>query len=332
MNKTQGEDVKNVDILSVIKKTILKIIRYTWRVRGILKKNILEKTLFCISIVHNPYKIEGCGNRLQNWEYVKREKEPNFQEKIELFKQIVQQRENVKSATTFFKFGDGDYYFLKGVQKGSAKPGVRALGRELSSEELEYFNLRAQECNFYSCEILDSNRRMFREVFPKKIIDFPAEANYGLVANHWFTSYFSGRIGLIGASEKLKLIKELMKNEIYRDYLGLDYFNDYIEIPQKFACDEILKTEELIANQLKSSKSSIFLVGIGHAKSGILANLTKYKKAVYVDIGSGIDALAGIVDERRPYFSQWKNFRLKKGFNYGSLDFLQYESSSIIEI
>ena len=38
-----------------------------------------------------------------------------------------------------------------------------------------------------------------------------AEYGYGLVSNKWFFKEFSGKIGLIGASEKLYLIEKLMK-------------------------------------------------------------------------------------------------------------------------
>ena len=47
---------------------------------------------------------------------------------------------------------------------------------------------------------------LFKEVIDGREIDYPAEYGYGLVANKWFFKEFSGRIGLIGASEKLYLI------------------------------------------------------------------------------------------------------------------------------
>ena len=52
--------------------------------------------------------------------------------------------------------------------------------------------------------------------------------------------------------------------------------------------------------------------------------LKKYKKAVYLDVGSSIDALAGIIEINRPYFGDWVNFQTRK-FDYRTLDFLNYQ-------
>ena len=80
---------------------------------------------------------------------------------------------------------------------------------------------------------------MFNSLFPHRSVQIPAEYGYGLVANKWLTKSFSGKIGLIGADEKIDLIKQLIQRKEYKEYLGLDNFNDYIKIPQKFACDNL---------------------------------------------------------------------------------------------
>ena len=36
------------------------------------------------------------------------------------------------------------------------------------------------------------------------------------------------------------------------------------------------------------------------------------KNAIYLDIGAGIDALAGLIDPDRPYASSWINYQMKK--------------------
>ena len=115
-----------------------------------------------------------------------------------------------------------------------------------------------------------------------------------------------------------------MQNQEYQEYLGLEKFQDYIHIPQTFACDNIDETEELVAEQLKSSKSKIFLLGVGHVKSALLHRLKKYKDAVFLDVGSSRDALAGIIDHGRPYMGDWTNYRTRE-FDYSSLDILQYD-------
>ena len=116
----------------------------------------------------------------------------------------------------------------------------------------------------------------------------------------------------------------MMQHKEYQQYLGLEKFQDYIHIPQKFACDDIDATESMVAKQLINSKSKIFLIGIGHVKSGLLHRLKKYKKAVFLDVGSGIDALAGVIDHGRPYMGDWVNHRIRE-FDYSSLDILQYD-------
>jgi hypothetical protein len=79
--------------------------------------------------------------------------------------------------------------------------------------------------------------------------------------------------------------------------------------------------------QLSKAKSKLFLVGIGHLKSGVLHKLPSYHRAVYLDVGSGIDALAGVIDEGRPFFGDWTNYRLRNGFDYNKIDMLQYSNS-----
>ena len=246
----------------------------------------------------------------------------NFQADLEKFKSHLKQLVDDKECKTFYKFGDGDYYFLTKQAVGSATPGNRALS--LSYEDINHqeFIEGAKLNDYYTCEIYPENRKMFDDVI-SKTIHYPAEYGYGLVANKWFFKEFSGKIGLIGASEKLYLIEELMKYDEYKEYLGLDYFVDYIHYPQKYACDDIDLVEEFVGNQLKESQSDIFLLGIGHSKSGILHKLKKYKDAVFVDVGAGIDNIAGCINIRRPYAGDWTNYRIKD-YDYSKIDYLRY--------
>jgi hypothetical protein len=114
-----------------------------------------------------------------------------------------------------------------------------------------------------------------------------------------------------------------MSYDEYKEYLGLDNFTDYIHYPQKYACDDINLVEEFVGAQLKESQSNIFLVGIGHSKSGILHKLKKYKDAVYMDVGAGIDNIAGCINIRRPYAGDWTNYRIKD-YDYSRIDYLRY--------
>lgn len=247
---------------------------------------------------------------------------PKFQYELEKFKShIIELVDNQESAT-FYKFGDGDYRFLIQDAVGSAAPGNRALSKSYDEIGHERFITGATKCDYYTCEIYPENRSMFHNVIDKKI-DYPAEFGYGLVANKWFFETFKGRIGLLGASEKLYLIEELMQYKEYQEYLGINSFSDYIHFPQKYAADDIDLVEEFVGNQLKNSSADIFLLGIGHAKSGVLHTFKNYKNAVYMDVGAGIDMIAGCINIRRPYAGDWTNYRIKE-HDYSGIDYLRY--------
>ena len=248
---------------------------------------------------------------------------PNFQEDLINFKSHLKELVDNNKSKTFDKFGDGDYHFLKKNEIGSAKPGNRALAKSYNEINHQEFIDGAQLNDYYTCEIYPENRQMFKEVITNKEVNYPAEYGYGLVSNKWFFKEFGGKIGLIGASEKLYLIEELMKYDEYKEYLGLDKFNDYIHFPQKYACDDINVVEEFVGKQLKESNSDIFLLGIGHSKSAILHRFKKYTNAVFMDVGAGIDNIAGCINIRRPYAGDWTNYRIKD-YDYSNIDYLKY--------
>ena len=208
------------------------------------------------------YYIEGAVNLDTHDCFKDPEYYPNFQQGIEEFKELLITVTNgldlFPAWKTFYKFGDGDYHFLKQEGCGSAAPGARALSKNYSEINHEQFVSGAQLCDFYTCELYAHNRSHFEQVIDKNI-DFPAEYGYGLVANKWLLETFSGEIGLIGGKEKIQLIKKLMSSTEYQEYLGIEKFEDYIEIPQKFACDDIEETEAMVAQQLEQSSSKIFL-------------------------------------------------------------------------
>ena len=117
-----------------------------------------------------------------------------------------------------------------------------------------------------------------------------------MIANKWLFEVFSGKIGLIGASTKMEIIQNLMEAPQYQEYLGIDEFQDYISLPQRFSCDDLEATEKMVGEQLEKSTSKIFLMGMGHVKSGLIHRLKKYTDAVFLDVGAGIDAIAGLID------------------------------------
>ena len=270
------------------------------------------------------YKIEGTINNDQNPCFHDETTYPQFQEELEEFKHLLIELVYLNEPKTFYKFGDGDYYFLNKIPTGSATPGRRALSKSYDEINHDAFVKGAQECDYYTCEIYPENRVNFMDVIQRRI-DFPAEFGYGLVANKWLLKTFAGQIGLIGAGLKLNIIKNLMEAPQYQEYLGLEKFEDYISLPQKFACDDLEATEKMVASQLVKSTSKIFLMGMGHVKSGLIPRLKKYRNAVFLDVGASIDALAGIIDVDRPYAGDWTNYQIDDVQLYKGIDFLAYE-------
>ena len=255
------------------------------------------------------YKIEGTVNNDQNPCFNNAETYPEFQEKLEDFKKLLVELVDKNESKTFYKFGDGDYYFLKKMPVGSATPGRRALSKSYESIGHEAFVEGAQLCDYYTCEIYPENIAHYKEVIQRDI-DFPAEYGYGLVTNKWLLQTFAGKIGLIGANTKMNIIQNLMEAPQYQEYLGLEKFEDYISLPQKFACDDIDATEKMVGEQLEKSTSKIFLMGMGHVKSGLIHRLKKYTDAVFFDVGASIDAIAGVIDTDRPYAGDWTNYQI----------------------
>ena len=273
--------------------------------------------------MNNIYKIEGSFYINAPTDYSNENLFPDFQNQLEHFKSNLINQVKGGQGVSYYKFGDGDYFFLRKEGKGSAKPGNRALSRSYWRINHREFIEGSKKNDYFMCELVQPNMNYFQELFQKDF-DFPSEFVYGLTANKWLLQNFSSDIGIIGAKEKVNLIKELMTKNEYQEYLGLEGFRDYIEIPQKFACDNLKKTQNMVREQLIASSSKIFLMGVGHVKSGLNHILPSYKKAVYLDIGSGIDALAGIIDKQRPYFYDWKNYKLINNQNYSKIDYLNF--------
>lgn len=272
------------------------------------------------------YKIDGCVNIDTEPYFERPECYPFFQEHLVDYKNLLVNLVEKGESKTFYKFGDGDYWFLRGIPSGSARPGARALAKPYTEINHQQFIDGSKLCDYYTCEVYTHNREFFREVIPHQKIHFPAEYGYALIANKWLFETFKGKIGLIGASTKMNLVSELMGAEQYQEYLGIEEFEDYISLPQKFACDDLDATEQMVGEQLKKSTSKIFLMGMGHVKSGLIHRLKKYTDAVFLDVGAGIDAIAGIIDVGRPYFGDWTNYQIDEEDLYKDVDYLGYEA------
>ena len=81
----------------------------------------------------------------------------------------------------------------------------------------------------------------------------------------------------------------------------------------------------MIRPQLEKSKSKLFLLGIGHAKSGILHKFSQWKpNSVFLDVGAGIDMIAGSINSKRPFAGGWINYRIKD-YDYSNIDYMRYD-------
>jgi hypothetical protein len=269
------------------------------------------------------YKIPGTINFDPNPIYNTPNTYSRFQIDLKKFQKNLVKYVEQKISYSFYRFGDGEYFFLKKIPLGSATPGRRALSKSFDEIDNDIFLNGVLKNDFISGLLYPQNRIKFKELYPGREIDFPSEYIYGLIANKWFIRTFKERIGLIGAKEKLQLIERLLEFKRYRKYLGIDMFCDYIYVKQRFAADDVESLEKYIGEQLKNSKSDIFLVGIGHVKSAVLYRFKKYKKAVYIDVGSGIDAIAGLINVNKPFLGAWTNFRIKN-YDYSIIDDLRY--------
>ena len=171
---------------------------------------------------------------------------------------------------------------------------------------VEYYN---KTKSVKGTEFIQYNNSLPRKNM-NEIIDFPLEIIYGSIANKWLLKTFNNKIGLIGAREKLNCIKQLMEHKEYQDYLETNSFTDYIVIPQRAALDLDL-LENNIENEIKNSNAEIFLIGAGVSKLKFFHLLNKYNK-IFIDVGHGIDLLAGYGDKTRPYCGNWQNYRIKQ--------------------
>ena len=281
--------------------------------------------------MHKIYTIEGASHSMHdNQKYLTDiSYRPNFQEELNEFKNLIIDLENKKQGVSFVHFGDGDYFFLKKIPHGSAMPGKRALSIDYNNFDITPFKEGWKKADYHCIEVFEKdNMNKLQELYPGQNT-LPTEFLYGLLMNKWFLKMFKGKIGLLGAGNKLELIKELMKHEEYQEYLGLTEFNDYIHIPQKYACDNLDNTIRIVKEQLENSNPDtfIYLYGVGHVKSGLIHHLPKIKNAIYLDVGAGIDALAGLIDPDRPFAAGWINHRMKD-YNYNNIDLLQYNKNT----
>jgi hypothetical protein len=152
---------------------------------------------------------------------------------------------------------------------------------------------------------------------------FPLDTVYALIATRDIFYLTRGKtIGLIGPKSKLDLIKELIKYNEYSQYLGIGSFDQYLFVPERGSCNDIEALFEDLICQAEGKRCDLYLVGMGISKLMILSRWRDHTQSLVIDIGCGMDALAGIVPRERFYFGEWVNFRLKS-WNYKDIDILE---------
>ena len=190
---------------------------------------------------------------------------------------------------------------------------------------LEYKSLNKTEELFDNTEIFDNYNKNYNF---KDIIDIPFDIIYALIANKWILKTFKNKIGFIGASPKVEYIKKLMQYKEYQDFIGNDYFTDYIGIPQRGAINdpELIKT---IEEGVKKSSCDIFIMGMGISKLSFFDEIKNFKNCIFYDAGSGLDSIAGYGNHTRPYMGSWQNYRIKDKPCEGIDPMTDEESSSM---
>ena len=154
-----------------------------------------------------------------------------------------------------------------------------------------------------------------------KIPQFYLESVYALVSSRWIFRNYPEWICLVGGSEKIKLIRELMQYDEYRNYLGIKQIDTYIEIPEKWAADDPESVAKNVGDQLLVSNAKIVLLGVGSVKYALMPLMKQYVNGPIIDIGCWLDALAGVVSQDRPYFARWVNYRIE-WYDYSKIDFM----------
>ena len=274
------------------------------------------------------YKIENTSNKhkeqLKGIEYNNPNFYPNFQNDIKILKNILIEKNKNKESFIVMRVYDGEFHFLNKVVAGSGP--TRHYSKQLTDEFIKPFKDGCYKVDILSCQLNIKQLSNFHSIIPNPKPKFiPMDIIYGLLANKWFLSTFKNKIALIGGKAKMDVIKNLMKYDEYRNYVNNDFFLDYIEVPERFSCDNTKLLVTKLGEKIKKSKAEVFLFGIGISKMAMAHKFKNYKNSLFIDIGCGMSALAGTVETDRPYFGSWKNYRLRN-YNYSDVDPTSFNS------
>lgn len=281
--------------------------------------------------MHENYLIENtinlCSRELNGKEYKNPNFYPEFQNKLKEFKQTLLKKHENKEGFVVMRIFDGEFYFLDCKKVGNV--GKRHCSKNLTPQFIKSFKEGCYKVDILATQLYEDKLKHYNKLFPDKSFDLPMEIIYGLVSNKWLLKTFKNKITLIGGSEKMKVIKKLMEFPEYKKYVCNDYFIDYIEVPERYSCDNTDNLIKEIGKKISKSKAEVFLYGIGIAKMAIAYKFKEYKNALFIDIGCGMSALAGTTSIYRPYFGNWINYRLKN-YDYKNIDPIDFENKNTV--
>ena len=267
------------------------------------------------------YDLEGTkdiNNNRKDKSYQNPKTWSTYQEDFKIFKNDLI---NNDKSRVLLRVYDGEFWFLLKRKVGNI--GKRHVKKELTDEFIKPFYENSLKCDKFVSHLTvmqgGSMYKLYKDVYKDKKIDYPMEFHYAIVLNKWIFKNFKNQIGLIGGCEKIKVIKELMKYKEYKNYLGIDYFTDYVQVPERFSCDNPINLENSIKEQLTNSKAKIFLFGMGISKMAVAYKFKDFYPAIYIDIGGSFSALSGFITKNRPYAANWTNYRIKN-YDYSKID------------
>ncbi len=223
------------------------------------------------------------------------------------------------------RVGDGEALFLLGKKVGNISK--RHLTKK-TSINLKNWILELKKNDQIRFSITWSLRKLWKPIFPeirKKFI--PLEVIYASIANKELLKICNNyKVGIIGPKSKLIIIKKLLAHKEYKNYLHFNKFEQYIYIPEKGACNDTDYLKKNILKQIGNNKCDIYLYGIGIAKIKIINSIKESTNVLFIDIGSALDALAGIIPKDRPFFGNWTNYKIKD-YDYEGIDQLSQHIS-----
>ena len=264
------------------------------------------------------YEIPGCVNynpQIFKVEYQNPSNYPNWLQNFEKLKQLIEKCVHNNNSLVIVRCFDGEWCFMQKKSVGNIP--LRHYNKTITDDIVMKFQENINNVDIFTSHLTHVSDRLKCTTRP---IDYPMEFLYAIIANRWIFKTFKNQISLICGVDNANIIRSLMEYKEYRDYINQDYFNEIIDVPKTQGCQYIPSIIEKIKSNLQNSKCNIVLYGMGICKLGIINHLKNIHDAIYIDIGHGMDCIAGIGNPLRPYFGLWKNYRMKN-FDYSNTYF-----------